>query len=296
MSSTTTRKFLVFGATRNQGSNAVKWLSRQSQSSASRIFAVTRDITSDKSSAVASLPGFEPIQGDATQAKQIFERVAAKLSGGEKINGVFFALYGFDAEEQIASSKVLIDVAVQSQVDHVLFSSGDYLGLRDVDTGLSALEAKKTVEDYLLASSIPQKNIVRTTIFLDTFVRVPGFINTIRMWSSEHRGTGVATADIGRAVAKIFTSSTQFSTEPVVGLAGYEGKPIEWLDAWQEVTGEDLRKKEMTRGGPPLSEERARFLKLLIQEECDTRVEESKATFPWLMDWKTFLQENAPLA
>ncbi|KAK8843962.1 hypothetical protein IAR55_006754 [Kwoniella newhampshirensis] len=297
MSRTGTRNIIVFGATGKQGNAIAQWLSNCNTSSDGlvfKIFAVTRDVTSPAAVGLAALPGVEPIQGDASKASDLLEEAAARLAGG-KIHGIAFALFGYDAAEQVSSGKGVIDAAAEHKVDHVIFSSTDFFGYREVDTGIPVVEAKKVVEDHLFAvpsSLIAYKNIIRPSIFFENFVVVPGYASMIPLWNPDKRKGGQSTSDIGRAIAECFANPDKFSSHTILELAGFEGSPEAWMDVWTEVTGQDLRQKE-TEGLPAgLSEERLKFYKAMIDVQCDGRVESTKTLFPWMMDLKTFLQQS----
>ena len=60
---------------------------------------MTRDTTSEKARALSTIPNVNLIQGEAAAAEQVF----AQVQGG--VQGVYLALYGFDADQQLKDGK-----------------------------------------------------------------------------------------------------------------------------------------------------------------------------------------------
>ncbi|WWC63936.1 uncharacterized protein I303_106542 [Kwoniella dejecticola CBS 10117] len=274
----TSKHYVIFGATGKQGGAVVKWLA-PSHTELS-IFAVTRDPSSSKAQSLASLTNVHLIQGDASNAETVFK------SAESKIDGVFFVNVGYDAASQLEQGKTAIDLAKKYQAGHFVFSSTDFSGHREKDTGIAAIEAKKLTEDHLVASGLTY-TIIRPVGFLENLF-LPGYIDAIpHFWPPHLLKSGIRTDDIGRAASEILLDPRRFGGK-TIGLSGYEGSPQDWMDAWQSVTGEDLRQREKKMSGG-MDEERIKLLKFIMLNQNDARVADTKALFPWVSDLSSFL-------
>ncbi|WVF65452.1 hypothetical protein IAT40_000180 [Kwoniella sp. CBS 6097] len=270
------KNVVVFGATGKQGKATVQQY---------RIFAVTRDPSSAKAAPLASLTNVQLVQGDASSPEDVFAAVAGK------VYGVFFAPVGFDADAQAKEGLAVIDTSVKNGVEHFVFSSTDFSGHRDKESGIPAIEAKKRIEDYLLSvNSGLRVTILRPVGFMENLF-FPGFADAIPfLWPTNLLKSAVAASDIGRAASEIFERPEEFAGK-IVELSGFEGKPDDWIKVWREVKGEDLRQRVFKPSGG-MSEGQVKMLKFINANECDARMETSKATFPWLTDLKTFLEQS----
>ncbi|WWC91100.1 uncharacterized protein L201_006041 [Kwoniella dendrophila CBS 6074] len=274
-----TRNFVIFGATGKQGGSAVQWLSKSNADIS--VYAVSRDPSSSKAQQLTSLSNVKIIQGDSAQPEQVLNQVNGK------VHGIFFAPVGFDAQAHIKEGKQLIDLAVQKQVGHFVFSSTDFSGYRDKDTGISAIEAKKEIEAYLTTSKLTY-TILRPVGFLEN-VFMPGYVEAIpHFWPAPIIKSGISTSDIGRSVSEILLEPSKFDGK-IIELSGYDALPEEWLKTWEKVTGEDLRKREKKMNSD-MPEERMKLLKFIIFNQNDARAENTKAYFPWVQDLQAFLE------
>ncbi|WWC73001.1 uncharacterized protein I206_106965 [Kwoniella pini CBS 10737] len=277
----TSQNFIIFGATGKQGGAAVRWLSRSDANII--IHAVTRDPSSPKAQSISSLPKVKLIQGDASAAEGVFSQIEGKIAG------IFFVNVGYDATAQIQEGKAIIDLAKRYEVNHFVFSSTDYNGHRNKETGIASIEAKKNIEDHLIASGM-RHTVIRPVGFLENLF-LPGYTDAIpHFWPAQLLKSGIAADDIGRAISEILLNPNEFEGK-VIGLSGYEGVPQDWIDTWQDATGENLREREKKMSGG-MDEERMKLLKFIMFNQNDARVAETKAIFPWVKDLRTFLQET----
>jgi uncharacterized protein YbjT (DUF2867 family) len=219
---------LVFGATGRQGGSVAAALSNAGW----RVRALVRDPASAKSVALGRA-GIELVGGSLNDPDSLRSAMAG-------IHGVFSVLPGnLGEDEEVRFGTSIADIAVESGVRHLVYSSGASASERP--TGIPRFDAKPRIEAHV--RSLPlTSTIVRPMIFMDMLLR-PGF------GLEEDRFTFflrpdqsmqlLAVEDIGKFVAAIFADRTRFggqtlriASDTVTGrdiadtLAEAAGRPI----------------------------------------------------------------------
>ncbi|WVQ86141.1 hypothetical protein IAT38_008309 [Cryptococcus sp. DSM 104549] len=274
MSSSDLRTILVFGATGKQGSGLIKALSK---SSGYTIFAVTRDPTRDAAKTVSDAPNVTVVKGDVGDHEQLFK---------QPVYGVFFALFGFDVEASVIDAKRLIDSCLTNNVKHIVFTGVDFCGHREQGTGISFLDAKKTVEDYLIALPI-QHTIIRPTGFMENLY-MPVYKDIITTtWRDDIPYKWIAAADIGKIAAEVFEDPEKWAGK-AIDICGESLTKAETVGVWKEVFGVTLQAKEAPKFPPGM----ATAMKFFDNNEMDADIKWNRENFPWLTDLKTWLKSS----
>jgi uncharacterized protein YbjT (DUF2867 family) len=210
------RPILVFGATGRQGGSVAEALLRTRRP----VRAIVRSPASPRSALLRDR-GIEVVGGS-------FEDIDAIRTAMRDAYGVFSVLPGNLAqEEEIRLGSMIADLAAESGVDHLVYSSGASAG--DKPTGVARFDAKPHIEAHIRGLPITA-TVVRPMIFMDMLVR-PGFgLDEDRFTfflRPEQSMQLVAVQDIGKFVAAIFADRKRF-----------DGKTLKL--ASDTVTGRDL--------------------------------------------------------
>ncbi|KAK3312864.1 hypothetical protein B0H66DRAFT_381653 [Apodospora peruviana] len=242
-----TRNILVVGATGKQGGAVVKALLGLPKSNPPiHILALTRDASSARAKALADSSNglVEPIQGDATNPKPIFDSKPKR-----SIHELFLVTTPGKATEE-SQAIPFIDAAAEHGVKHIVFSSVDRGGDArswENPTDIPHFLAKHNIELYLRDKAAKSKftwTILRPTAFLDNFS--PGFFGSMfpAMWykslSPDTKLQLVSTNDIGVFAAKALTEPTDKWAGKAVSLAGDEITLAEAKDKFKKVVGKEL--------------------------------------------------------
>ncbi len=202
---------LVFGATGQQGGSVATALLKAGWP----VRALVRDPGSAKAQALAKA-GVELVRGDLADTQSI----RAAMNG---VYGVFSvqpssgqgALYGVSDEEEVLFGTTIADLAVESGVSHLIYSSVD---VRDGEpTGMGHFDSKLRIEQHIRSLPIPT-TIVRPAAFMDMLV-MPGFgLETGSFTFLTHPDQPVqllAVEDIGAFVAPIFADPVRFAGKTI---------------------------------------------------------------------------------
>ncbi|KAK7419782.1 hypothetical protein QQX98_003154 [Neonectria punicea] len=241
MSAFTPRKtILVTGATGKQGGAVIDNILASSQASSFNIVAVTRDATSRRAQKLASHPSVSVIEGDLSNADDIFNKAGF-------VWGVYSVQINSDLEEQ--QGKAVVDAAVMHGAQHIVFSSGDRGGPErspNNPTYVKNFVAKHAIEKHLQlrAEKSPQQmtyTILRPVTFfenLTTDIHGKGFA---RMW--EQLGSKklqmVSTKDIGWFAAQSFLQPDKYRNAALT-LVGDELTQPEADAIYKKITGQSM--------------------------------------------------------
>jgi uncharacterized protein YbjT (DUF2867 family) len=197
---------LVFGATGQQGGSVASALLKAGW----RVRAFVRDPCSPRSTALREA-GAELVQGDLADIRSIH-------SAMKGIHGVFSvqpssgqgALYGVSDEDEVRYGTTIADIAVESGVRHLVYSSSNAVG--DEPTGMGHFDSKARVEAHVRTLPIVT-SIIRPAAFMEMLM-MPGFGLDEGCFNFFMRPDQpmqlVAVEDIGRIVAAIFADPARF--------------------------------------------------------------------------------------
>jgi len=215
---------LVFGATGQQGGSVTKAL----LSSGWRVRALVRNLHSDKALTLQSA-GVELVKGDLNDPKTIREAMSGAY-------GVFSvqpssgqgALYGVRDEDEVHYGIQIADIAVESGVQHLVYSSTDAIG--DTPTGMGHFDSKARIEKHVRALPI-SSTIIRPAAFMEMLL-MPGFgLDEGRFnffMRPEQSMQLLALEDLGHIVATVFAQPERFGgTTLAVASDNVTGRDIE---------------------------------------------------------------------
>jgi uncharacterized protein YbjT (DUF2867 family) len=223
---------LVFGATGQQGGAVASALKSQGWP----VRALVRDPGSDKAKALLNL-GVELFQGDFAD----IDSIRRAMSGAY---GVFSvqpssgqgALYGTSDEQEIRYGKSVADIAIETGVRHLVYTSVNAAG--SGKTGMGHLDSKSDIEAHVRGTGL-QSTIIRPAGFMELLM-LPGmgldkgaFMSFLR---PEQTGQVIAVQDIGKIVASIFSDPDKFVGR-TIEIAGDEVTGITLQDSLSHATG-----------------------------------------------------------
>ena len=280
------RIILVFGATGQQGGS----VARAVQSAGWPVRALVRDPQSARARALAG-QDIQIVRGDLADLPS----VQAAMAGAY---GVFSvqpssgqgAAYNVTDDDEIRYGKAVADLAVQSGVQHFVYSSANAAG--PTKSGVGHFDSKSEIEAHLRRLPI-SSTIIRPSAFME-ILALPGMgldQGTFSFFMKPDQPMQfIAVQDIGNIVAGIFAAPERFA-----------GQTIEI--AGDSVTGAELAEKFSRAAGQPISY--ARFPDGLLQGNAflgslaalvdDGRLaghadlEALRATFPGLLSMDEWL-------
>ncbi|MEW6342442.1 MAG: NmrA/HSCARG family protein [Pseudomonadota bacterium] len=227
---------LVFGATGQQGGAVASALKSQGWP----VRALVRDPGSDKAKALLD-SDVELFQGDFSDS----DSIRNAMSGAYAVFSVQpssgqGALYGISDEQEIRYGKSIADIAIETGVHHLVYTSVNAAGPRK--TGMGHFDSKSEIEIYIRGTGL-QSTIIRPAGFMELLM-LPGmgldkgaFMSFLR---PEQTGQLIAVQDIGKIVAIIFSNPDKFV-----------GRTIEI--AGDEVTGITLQDSLSNAAGRPIT-------------------------------------------
>ena len=198
---------VVFGATGQQGGSVAAALLSQGW----HVRAVVRDPASTPARALAA-NGIETVRGDFADAASL----EAAMAGAY---GVFSvqpssgqgAAYGVTDEDEVRYGQSVVDIAVASGVQHLVYSSANAAGKQP--SGVGHFDSKARVETHLHQQPV-RHTIVRPSAFMEILL-TPGLgLSEGRMnffMRPDQTMQFIAVRDIGRVVARIFGDAARFS-------------------------------------------------------------------------------------
>lgn len=238
---------LVFGSTGQQGGAVAASLLSQGW----RVRAFVRDMNSHKSRQLAAA-GAQLVHGDLSDARSLREAMIG-------VYGVFSIqpssgqgkAYGVTDEQEIHYAKMIADIAVEQNVQHLVYTSVGAAGKGP--TGLGHFDSKTEIENDIQKLDI-RWTIVRPAAFMELLL-LPGMglnQNKFNFFVRPNQAFQViAVQDIGKIVCHIFNHPQRFA-----------GQTIEI--AGDEVTGNDLQALLTHAAGKPIHYQR--FSDVLLSE------------------------------
>ena len=224
---------LVFGATGQQGGSVTAALLKAGWP----VRALVRDPASPKSAALRDA-GAEFVQGTFADA----DVIRAAMKG---VHGVFSVQPSSPGgtvsdEDEVRFGIAIADLAVESGVEHLVYTSSGAVG--DKPTGMGHFDSKARIEAHIRTLPITA-TIVRPATFMEMLV-MPGFGLDEGRFSffakPDQSMQLLAVEDIGKFVAAIFADS-----------ARYGGETFEI--ASDTVTGHDLEALFTEAAGRPIA-------------------------------------------
>lgn len=226
------KKVLVFGATGQQGGSVVSSLLKAGW----QVRALVRDPMAQKALALRA-SGVEVVQGDFADN----ESIRSAMKG---IYGVFSVQPsspggGISDEEEVRFGIAIADLALETGVRHLVYSSGGAVGGKL--TGMGHFDSKAHIEAHIAALLITS-TVIRPASFMEMLV-MPGFGLEQGQFNffvkREQPIQLLAVEDIGKFVAAIFADTQRFS-----------GKTLDI--ASDVVTGQDLEALFSEAAGRPI--------------------------------------------
>lgn len=226
---------LVFGATGQQGGAVTSALLNDGW----RVRALVRNRHADKALALQSA-GVELVQGDLKDPQSIRDAM-------HRVYGVFSvqpssgqgAMYGVSDEDEVRYGIQVADIALESGVQHLVYSSTD--AITDTPTGMGHFDSKARIEKHVRALPI-SSTIVRPAAFMEMLL-MPGFGLDQGVFNffmqPEQAMQLLALADLGHIVAAIFADREHFSGKTfAVASDNVTGKDIETV--FSEAAGRQI--------------------------------------------------------
>lgn len=199
-------KILIFGATGQQGGSVAVAL----RAAAWSVRALVRDPSSERAQALHAR-GVEIVPGNFADPASMRRAMAG-------VYGVFSVQPSSPGgtvsdEDEERFGVAVADLAVESGVEHLVYSSGSAVG--DEPTGMGHFDSKARVEAHIRTLPITA-TIVRPVTFMEMLV-MPGFgLDEGRFTffaKPEQLMQLLAVEDIGKFVAAIFADPTRFGGE-----------------------------------------------------------------------------------
>ncbi|KAL9116093.1 MAG: hypothetical protein Q9227_000462 [Pyrenula ochraceoflavens] len=188
--STTSRRYLIVGATGKQGGAVIDALIRANPDPPISILALTRNTSSPAAQSLASKPNVTLLQGDLSSPSAIFS------SSPDPIHAIFSAQVpdmrrknGTDTE--VTQGCALIDAAISHGVRHFVYSSVDRGGAASSSspTPVPHFQSKHAIEQHLFSSVVTAAakssstnnnttptmtyTVLRPTAFMDNLSQAP---------------------------------------------------------------------------------------------------------------------------
>lgn len=230
------RLILVFGATGQQGGSVSAALSNAGWP----VRAFVRDPSAPKALALQA-QGIEIVQGSFSDRRTIRDAM-------DGVYGVFSVQPSSPGgavtdEEEVSMGITVADLAVETGVSHLVYSSGAAVG--DTPTGLGHFDSKAQIEAHIQTLPLTA-TIVRPAAFMEMLM-MPGFgldQGEFNFFMRPDQAMQfIAVEDIGRFVAAIFADPTRFA-----------GQTFEI--ASDQVTGEELETLFSQAAGRPIRYQR----------------------------------------
>lgn len=229
------KTILVFGATGQQGGAVAEALRSQGW----QVKALVRDPAGEKALALAA-QGMWPVRGDLADLPSL----RAAMAG---VYGVFSvqpssgqgAAYGVTDADEVRYGRAVADMALESGVQHLVYSSANAAG--PTRSGMGHFDSKAEIEEYLRGLSL-RSTIIRPSAFME-ILALPGMgldQGTFAFFMRPDQAMQfIAAQDIGKIVASIFGDPAKFA-----------GQTLEI--AGDAVTGAELAEKFSRAAGRPV--------------------------------------------
>ena len=253
---------LVTGATGKQGGSLINAL----RGSNLRLRAMTRKPGSDAAKALAG-QGVEIVEGDLDDAGSL-ARALRGAWGTFAVQNTWEA--GVEKEEE--QGKRFAQAARQAGVEHFVYSS---VGSAHRQTGIPHFENKWRIEETVRGAGFPSHVIFRPVFFMEN-VTSPWFLHGDRIHSALDPDTSlqmIATADIGRFVARAFTEPERFNRREI------------------DLAGDALTLPEAAAALSRAQRRAIEYVRIPIEE-----VRKNSEDFALMLDWFNRVGYNADIA
>mgnify|MGYP000325385711 CR=1 FL=1 len=229
------KTILVFGATGQQGGAVANALRDQGWP----VRALVRDPSSPAAKALAA-NGIEALKGDLADP-------ASMRSAMTGAYGVFSvqpssgqgAAYDVTDADEIRFGKSVADIAVETRVQHLIYTSVNAAGPEK--TGMGHFDSKSEIEAYIRDLDIVS-TIVRPAGFMELLM-LPGMGLEKAIFTSfvrpDQRAQVIAVQDIGKIVAKIFAARDRFANR-TIEIAGDEVTGATLQDSLSRAAGRTI--------------------------------------------------------
>ncbi|KAJ7634432.1 NAD(P)-binding protein [Roridomyces roridus] len=300
---------LVMLSTGTQGGGVVKALANVNKKSGRTpgpfvVLAQTRDPTSAKSKALASLPGVQLLRGTPTDPGALFDSAPGQVYGVFSVQQSYENPKGIENGE-IMEAKALADEAAKRGVKHFVYTGVNF-GPRGPKTSVPHFESKRRIEEYLRIKTDLPTTFLRPTTFMDQlavpdansmFAKLTKIIMLTQL-RPDTRLHFAAGSDIGGVAALAFQNRDRYIGK-VVDIAGEALTPQELADGWREVFGVEMRPNMLfgstLAGAVRLSTKELRTMFQHFNENgYNVDIPALRAEYPELKDWKTYLRTEVP--
>ncbi|WWC70549.1 uncharacterized protein I206_104500 [Kwoniella pini CBS 10737] len=288
------RIIVVFGATGVQGTGLIEALSPHEEFS---ILALSRNPQSESSKYLASLPRVKVVKvPDDCMEEPLKVFQSLNLQKGD-VHGVFSVQGYVDDTTMIRQGKAIADASVEFEVKHIVYSSVDFAGLEN--TGFSAFECKREVENYIKKLSI-QYTFLRPVQFMDIWLPKIEFQFKVgrTVWSKftyyknpNKKHQLISSKDIGKAGSIAFIKGHEWKSDGIIRLAGDELSVKDIQLIYKEVMGENIPFAPSflawtVKQFVPIVKQFAQFFE---ETGYNVPIAEVRKDIPDLEDYRTFL-------
>ncbi|WP_159996336.1 NmrA/HSCARG family protein [Roseomonas sp. 18066] len=288
-----TQPILVFGATGQQGGSVASALLQAGR----RVRAFVRDPHASRSIALRDA-GAELVQGQLadTGAMRAAMRGVAGVFSVQPSSGQG-ALYGMRDEDEVRHGIDIAEIAVESGVRHLVYSSSNAVG--EEPTGMGHFDSKARIEAHLRRLPLTT-TIIRPATFMEMLV-MPGFgLDQGRFdffMKPDQPMQFLAVEDIGRIVAAVFADPRRFGGA-TFDLAGdmVTGRQLQSL--FTEAAGRPIRYARFSDDALAANPFLARLTELLDRGRLagDADLQALRAINPGLLSFRTWLAGSGQAA
>ncbi|KAF2963460.1 hypothetical protein GQX73_g10111 [Xylaria multiplex] len=298
------RKFLIVGATGQQGSAVLSELSHLASTSAApnlKILALTRKASSKNAQSLTQKYGkslnLELVEGDSKNPEPIF-------AAHKGIDAVFSYTTMPVAEEE-SQAKPLITASAKHGVKHFVFSSVERGGEErswENPTDVPHFITKHNIELHLRKTSAENPSmtytILRPVAFMDNLNPTSGFGPVMAaIWRTMPEDTKlqlISVRDIGIFGAKALVNPEKYAGR-AIGLAGDEVTLSDVRSIYRKVAGTQLPQSWTIVGYGVrwMVKEMGRMFGFFEKEGYGVDIQKLRAEEPRLQDFETWLKESS---
>ena len=304
----------IFGATGAQGGGLAMAILKDKNSEFA-VRAVSRDIQSDKSKALAAM-GAEVVAADIDNP----ESVQKAMNGAYGAYCVTFFWAHFSPEKEMAQAKIMAEAAKAAGLKHVIWSTLEdtrkWIPLTDnrMPTLLGKykvphFDAKADSNHFFTDAGVPT-TFLYASFYWENMIyfgagpkRGEDGVLAITLPMGNKKLSGIASSDIGKCAYGIFKKGTSLVGK-TIGVAGDEPTCEEMAVSLTKALGEEVKYNEVSPDiyrsfGFPGADEMGNMFQFYrdFEEVCiSTRdVQYSKELNPELQTFDNWLDENAEL-
>jgi len=246
------KSVLVIGASGNQGGNVFRAV--LSSGNFDKVLFATRNVESEKAKLAASLSdSVELVKldvSDVAQLKNVFE--TKKPTHVFAVTNYWEYLMSGKSPEESAEietrlGKAIVDIAVASGVEHLVFSTLE--NTAKLTEGKLArvnhFNAKGAIEEYVLSLPEAKKitTFVRYAFYQENFGTFfkPTENNELMLNMADEPLFAVNLADAGKAIAAIFKAGDEYKNGTAIGLASDAQKVGDYMKAFSKLHGKEVK-------------------------------------------------------